>query len=237
MIARARREEQCAKSVAATSNFAANFMEVIRGVNDSLGRIVGDVITRCQTMGQAWASAGRQAIAAISNMVSTYVAGKLAMMVIDKIYTKQNQANNAATAASAIPAGLGQAGAQGGWVGILLYMAVFAAAIAAISAMTSIVSGGFAEGGLVAGPGTGTSDSILANLSNGEFVMSDAATKAIGPDNLAAMNAGKSGGGAAPMEMHLVLFGGEAAAQQWAESQQGTVWFYDMFRQALGKYS
>ncbi|WP_435658077.1 tape measure protein [Brucella pituitosa] len=56
-----------------------------------------------------------------------------------------------------------------------------------------------AEGGYVSGPGTGTSDSIMAMLSNGEFVMNAEATKLYGP-LLAAMNdnklpAFKDGGG------------------------------------------
>jgi TP901 family phage tail tape measure protein len=44
-----------------------------------------------------------------------------------------------------------------------------------------------AAGGYISGPGTGTSDSIPARLSNGEFVMTAAATRAIGVDNLYAM--------------------------------------------------
>lgn len=46
-----------------------------------------------------------------------------------------------------------------------------------------------ATGGYVKGPGTGTSDSIPARLSNGEFVVRAAAVKSIGVDNLHAMNA------------------------------------------------
>jgi hypothetical protein len=43
---------------------------------------------------------------------------------------------------------------------------------------------GHATGGYISGPGTGTSDSIPARLSNGEFVMTAAATRRIGADNL-----------------------------------------------------
>ncbi|MUN38991.1 hypothetical protein [Actinomadura litoris] len=46
---------------------------------------------------------------------------------------------------------------------------------------------GFPGGGPVRGPGTSTSDSILARLSNGEFVMNAVATRAFGPV-LALMN-------------------------------------------------
>lgn len=58
---------------------------------------------------------------------------------------------------------------------------------AAIQAITPA----FANGGLVRGPGTGTSDSINARLSNGEFVMTAEATKRVGPDTLNAINKGK----------------------------------------------
>lgn len=47
---------------------------------------------------------------------------------------------------------------------------------------------GFATGDMVRGPGTGTSDSILARLSNGEFVMRAAAVRHYGPDLLRQIN-------------------------------------------------
>lgn len=46
----------------------------------------------------------------------------------------------------------------------------------------------FASGGLVVGPGTGTSDSIPARLSNGEFVVRAAAVRAMGVDTLEQIN-------------------------------------------------
>lgn len=48
----------------------------------------------------------------------------------------------------------------------------------------------FAKGGFVSGPGTGTSDSIPAVLSNGEYVLKASAVKSIGVDKLNAMNGG-----------------------------------------------
>lgn len=50
---------------------------------------------------------------------------------------------------------------------------------------------GFATGGYVAGTGTGTSDSIPAMLSNGEYVITSQAVNRIGRDNLDAINAGR----------------------------------------------
>jgi hypothetical protein len=49
---------------------------------------------------------------------------------------------------------------------------------------------GHAAGGLILGPGTGTSDSIPARLSTGEFVMRAAAVQDIGVDRLTMMNRG-----------------------------------------------
>ncbi|MFJ5297500.1 DUF4214 domain-containing protein [Pseudomonas sp. NPDC088368] len=50
---------------------------------------------------------------------------------------------------------------------------------------------GHATGGLITGPGTGTSDSIVARLSNGEYVMTAAATRMFGTGLLDQMNAGQ----------------------------------------------
>lgn len=47
---------------------------------------------------------------------------------------------------------------------------------------------GFSGGGRVRGPGSGTSDSIMARLSNGEFVLRAAAVRAYGPALLEKMN-------------------------------------------------
>ncbi len=55
--------------------------------------------------------------------------------------------------------------------------------------------GDFASGGAIIGQGSGTSDSIPAMLSNGEFVMSAAAVRRIGVPYLNRMNKGYANGG------------------------------------------
>ncbi|WP_052193496.1 phage tail tape measure protein [Pseudomonas sp. 11/12A] len=52
------------------------------------------------------------------------------------------------------------------------------------------VKAGYATGGLISGPGTGTSDSIVARLSNGEYVLTADAVRTYGTDLLDKMNAG-----------------------------------------------
>lgn len=56
------------------------------------------------------------------------------------------------------------------------------------SSDTSSGGGGFAGGGHVTGPGTPTSDSILARLSDGEFVVKAAAVRKYGVNALAMLN-------------------------------------------------
>lgn len=59
---------------------------------------------------------------------------------------------------------------------------IIAQVLAAMATATSIInSAKFATGGLVSGPGTGTSDSIPARLSNGESVMTARATGMFAP--------------------------------------------------------
>jgi hypothetical protein len=75
-------------------------------------------------------------------------------------------------------------------------MALEAAKQQAIKALLSGAAGGAtggatllaASGGYISGPGTGTSDSIPARLSNGEFVMRAAAVKKYGVGFMAALN-------------------------------------------------
>lgn len=75
-----------------------------------------------------------------------------------------------------------------------VYLAAAKSSLAAMqlgAQIKQIRSQNFADGGHVRGPGTGTSDSIPAWLSNGEFVMNARAVQKIGLRNLEAMNEGR----------------------------------------------
>jgi len=81
------------------------------------------------------------------------------------------------------------------YVGVVLGIAAGAAMMAAAMGMM----GGFAEGGQVTGPGSGKSDSIMARVSNGEFIVNADAVQKFGAANLHDINQGTyhaSGGGA-----------------------------------------
>lgn len=129
--------------------------------------------------------------------------------------TALTAANTVATTAN-IAAKQGEALAEGGvalatgtakaasssshWIEMLVAIAAVAAAIGAvISTVKSLTSESanasvpkYAAGGLVSGPGTGTSDSIPARLSNGEAVMTAAAVNEWG-SMLSAMNISSGG--------------------------------------------
>jgi hypothetical protein len=62
------------------------------------------------------------------------------------------------------------------------------ASSAPMAVSTAIGGMAFSGGGLVDGPGTGTSDSIWARLSKGEVVFSAAAAEKAGPENLLALH-------------------------------------------------
>ena len=90
------------------------------------------------------------------------------------------------------------------------------------------VAPGYATGGLISGPGTGTSDSIIARLSNGEYVMRADAVRMFGTGLLDQMNAGQipafaTGGGVGEVGAQL-RFDGPARyynANQSAEMVRG----------------
>ena len=77
--------------------------------------------------------------------------------------------------------------------GATLTTAGAALTAAAMALKAAAAASAFADGGMVRGPGSGTSDSITARLSDGEYVINAKATKKFAP-LLAAINSGKMGG-------------------------------------------
>lgn len=96
----------------------------------------------------------------------------------------------------AIAAGVAQASATGPWPANLAAIATTVTTVLTniAAAVKAVKSAKFATGGLVTGPGSGTSDSIPAQLSNGESVMTAKTTSMFGP-LLSSLN--QAGGGVA----------------------------------------
>lgn len=102
--------------------------------------------------------------------------------------------NAAAIEAAYKAAGIAMNEGASYWAGQLDSGALTAAQLQEAVRNAAIANGSikaYATGGLISGPGTGTSDSILARLSNGEYVMSADAVRMFGTGLLDQMNAGR----------------------------------------------
>ncbi|BBV97898.1 DUF4214 domain-containing protein [Pseudomonas monteilii] len=102
--------------------------------------------------------------------------------------------NAAAIEAAYKAAGIAMNEGASYWAGQLDSGALTAAQLQEAVRNAAIANGSipaYASGGLITGPGTGTSDSIIARLSNGEYVMSADAVRMFGTGLLDQMNAGR----------------------------------------------
>lgn len=115
--------------------------------------------------------------------------------------------------------GLAMVSGNEGLMKFAMALQVVMAVIKMINAMSSV--SGFATGGYVSGAGTGTSDSIPAMLSNGEYVLTAKTVKRLGVDYLDRLNEGKA---LAPSMAKLPKFkfaeGGLVASSVDAQSNQ-----------------
>jgi hypothetical protein len=135
------------------------------------------------------------------------------------------------------------------YVGPILAVLAAGAMVAGGMALVGNI-GGFAEGGPVSGAGTGTSDSIPAWLSNGEYVMPAAMTAkyrplldsmrngTLNPGQLAAAP-GSGGGGGATLNsaVNMAFFDSRPSAEQWAKSSEGEAHFVDVAQRNFHRIS
>jgi hypothetical protein len=129
---------------------ASAFFELVGSVRDALGRLA---TWYADTFVSNW-NAATDAIKNAWTSVTDWISGKITTL----LGFLQKLLDMAKSVASAVGGALG-AGTGGG-------------------DPSGFTAGGFARGGMIRGPGTGTSDSILARLSDGEFVVHAAATRA-----------------------------------------------------------
>lgn len=103
---------------------------------------------------------------------------------------------------------------------IPLIAGALAQGVSILGSLQSVAAVGFATGGYVSGAGTGTSDSIPARLSNGEYVMPARQTRQY-RNELAAMRAGSyTGGSGSQMNVEVSNYGNDnVQVQQLDESR------------------
>ena len=155
-------------------SYAQAQMDALNGVDTS----VLSVVSAVQQMNSAVVAAlsGQASGAAMQNTYDNNV--KLLRSVYQAVLGRDLDGNGLAT-----------------WTAALANGSVTYADLAKTIATGGRINGetimpGYATGGLISGPGTGTSDSIYARLSNGEYVMSADAVRMFGTGLLDQMNAG-----------------------------------------------
>lgn len=177
--------------------------QIEQGGISELSNFLGSTINQVHGVGDAFRQLASSAVASLQKIAAQLIAEIVIRKLIQAITHNDEGASKVATAAAA---GIAQAApliaastAMGAAGGIVIAAGVGLAASAAalqIAATTLLIANsaggaaGLAGGGLVTGPGTATSDSIPARLSDGEFVVRAAAVRAVGLDTLASINRG-----------------------------------------------
>lgn len=138
---------------------------------------------------QAKAQAMKTITSSLTSMLDTLGEDNEAFAKMSKIITL---AQIAIDTGKALSAGIASASSMPFPANIAAIATTVATIMANVAtAISTVKSAKFAQGGKVKGPGTGTSDSIPAMLSNGEFVMTANATRMFEPVLMAMNNIGK----------------------------------------------
>ena len=125
---------------------------------DGLAGLFKDLISGTKSASQAVGDLGRHVLSTFLDLISRKLANKL----FDSLLGGSGSSGGGGAAA-------------GGGIGLF-------------GGLASLLGIKFAEGGFVSGPGTGTSDSIAARLSDGEYVIRSAAVRRVGVAFLDAVN-------------------------------------------------
>ena len=166
-------------------------------IKNQLASGIADVITEGGKLSDVF----KDITKSIVNMFIQFMIKKQAAAVLEKLLSKkqavENAANSAKEASAAVPAAVQKSIAT---LGPIAGPPAYAAATVAMTAagLGSITAGNImqkANGGPVFGAGTGTSDSIPAMLSNGEYVINAKAVRRLGLPLLNALNNGYAIGG------------------------------------------
>lgn len=166
------------------------------GMTNDLATFLGSTINQVQGFGDALNKLALSFLSTIQQALAKVIATR-AMEVVFDIGKDSGTAASAtalgaagATVAGAAAATTASAGALGAAGATVLSAAAAMTAAAAALAAARVGGLGLATGGYVSGPGTGTSDSIPAWLSNGEYVIRADAVKRLGVSYLNAINSG-----------------------------------------------
>jgi hypothetical protein len=180
------------------TNLGVNVANVLtRGIQSAIDATADSImglIDGTMTWGQAFSRVARQIIADILRVILQWIAGKLIMMALEKVFSKTIGATAATTAAqlnaywapAAVNASIASYGAAAA-AGLTLYTASLTSGVAmgvGMSAGSAALA--FEKGGLV----PGGRQMIQVNEAGQEFVVSNRGVQNVGVDFLNALNAG-----------------------------------------------
>lgn len=159
-----------------TKGFTDAYSQAFASIADGAANSIGRAIAFSENLGDAMANVARTVA---SDLISAFIKLGIQWLLTEAIGRSVGQATTAATIATA--AATSAAWAPAAAFSALATLGANAAPAAAAIAGTVALSDAlaifhFARGGYVSGPGTGTSDSILAAISTGEYVVNARAT-------------------------------------------------------------
>lgn len=161
-------------------------LEQKRAANLAAKKAIDDAYIKQE---QAKYNAMKALTSSLTGLLDTLGESNKAFAVMSKVITL---AQIAIDTGRAISAGIASASSMPFPSNLAAIATTVATVIANVTtAISTVKSAKFAEGGKVTGPGTGKSDSVPAMLSNGEFVMTAAATRIYEPLLMAMNNIGR----------------------------------------------
>lgn len=213
----------------------------VDGVAESLSGLIQGTMDWGDALRNVARTMGTAVVNAITRMFAEWLVGRALMAAKNMFFSTQEGAVDAA------------AKAPGALMSSISSFGVAAAVgVAALLAAIAALGGAFAEGGLVRGPGGPKSDSVLARLSAGEYVVNAEAVRTYGQPLLDRLNrrslrvsAGEDGAvtparapravetgpaGGSQAALNLVLVDSRREARQFLESAEGEARIVDIIR-------
>jgi len=189
------------KNAVSWHNFENEAGTALKG---DLTSFLSSTIDHVHGVGDAFRQLASSAVASIQRIIAQMLVQIITQKLVQKITGDDAGASGVATAAAkgtaqaaplmAAATAMSASGVVIGTSAAALGVSAVALQVAADTLMIANSTGGGGVGvagrGLIRGPGSATSDSIPARLSDGEFVVRSAAVRAFGVQNLAAINRG-----------------------------------------------
>ena len=163
--------------------------EMTSSAFSGLETFFADIINGVSSIGDAWSKLKGSVLTMIGQMVAKWIAGQLMMLVTGQMVQKKSTAASTESATTTATAWAPAAALTS----IASWGSNMAPALIAIGVVlaAALAASAFASGGSVSGPGNGTSDSVWARLSDGEYVMKAATVKKFGTGFFDSINAGR----------------------------------------------